>query len=123
MVFRLEFYKSRAGAELALDYIRAQPKRHRAKIGRALQYLEDLGHMARRPRVDYLGGDIYELRVAVEQHQHRLLYFFHERTAIVLTHGIMKQAAEVPSKEIELAMRRKRRFTADPELHTYKENP
>ena len=107
MVFRLEFYKSRAGAEPALDYIRAQPKRHRAKIGRALQYLEDLGHMARRPRVDYLGGDIYELRVAVEQHQHRLLYFFHDRSIIVVTSGLLKNVGKVPQQDIVQARERR----------------
>ena len=103
MVFRLEFYKSRAGAEPALDYIRAQPKRHRAQIGRALQYLEDMGHMARRPRVDYLGGDIYELRVAIDQHQHRLLYFFHGRSVIVVTSGLLKNEGKVPQSVIERA--------------------
>lgn len=73
------------GAEPALDYIRSQIKVHRAKIGRALQYLEDVGHLARRPQVDYLGDQIYELRVAIEQHQHRLLYFFHECSIIIIT--------------------------------------
>jgi len=90
MPFRLEFYRTVAGSEPALEYIRAQVKSHRAKIGRALQYLEDTGHLARRPQVDYLGNDIYELRVAIDQHQHRLLYFFHGRSVIVVTSGLLK---------------------------------
>ena len=109
MVFRLEFYRTHEGSQPALEYIRSQIKGHRAKIGRALQYLEDLGHLARRPQVDYLGTEIYELRVAIEQHQHRLLYFFHGRTLIVITSGILKNEGKVPQSEIERA----RRYRAD----------
>lgn len=57
MVERLEFYRTIRGDEPALDYIRAQAKAHKAKIGFALQCLKDLGHLARRPMVEYLGGD------------------------------------------------------------------
>ena len=109
MPFRLEFYRTVAGSEPALEYIRAQVKSHRAKIGRALQYLEDTGHLARRPQVDYLGNDIYELRVAIDQHQHRLLYFFHGRSVIVVTSGLLKNEGKVPQSVIERA----RKYRAD----------
>ena len=109
MESRLEFYRTLAGFEPALAYVRAQTKLHRTKIGRALQYLEDLGHMARRPQVDYLGGDIYELRIPIEQHQHRLFYFFHGRAIIVVTSGILKNEGKVPESEI----RRARKYRAD----------
>jgi hypothetical protein len=39
----------------------------------------------------------------------------------VLSHGLMKER-EVPPREIELAIRRKSRFEADPEAHTYSED-
>ncbi len=109
MAFRLEFYRSESGDEPALDYIRSQVKAHRAKIGRALQYLEDVGNAARRPQVEYLGNQIYELRIPIEQHQHRLLYFFHGRTLIVVTTGILKNEGKVPQAELERA----RRYRAD----------
>ncbi|OIO06607.1 MAG: hypothetical protein AUJ52_11855 [Elusimicrobia bacterium CG1_02_63_36] len=109
MAFELRFYRTRAGIEPALEYIRAQTKGHRAKIGRALQYLEDLGHLARRPQVDYLGNQIYELRIAIDQHQHRMFYFFHRRSIIVVTSGILKNEGKVPKSEIERA----RKYRAD----------
>ena len=109
MTFRLEFYRTESGEEPALDYVRAQIKAHRAKIGRALQYLEDVGNLARRPQADYLGNQMYELRIAIEQHQHRLLYFFHGRTLIVVTSGILKNEGKVPQAELERA----RRYRAD----------
>lgn len=109
MAFELRFYRTSDGVEPALEYVRAQIKTHRAKIGRALQYLEDLGHLARRPQVDYLGNEIYELRIPIDQHQHRLLYFFHGRSIIVVTSGILKNEGKVPKAEIARA----RRYRAD----------
>jgi hypothetical protein len=49
-----------------------------------------------------------------------MLYFFHGRIAAVLAHGLVKER-EVPAQEIEEAIRRKRKFEANPERHTYKE--
>ncbi len=51
---------------------------------------------------------------------YRMLYFFHGRVAAVLAHGLVKER-EVPPREIEEAIRRKRRFELHPERHTYKE--
>lgn len=107
MGYSLEFYKAPDGEEPALDYVRSRTKAHRAKIGRALRYLEVTGYSARRPQVDYLGGNIYELRVAVEHHQHRLLYFFHGRSIIVVTSGFLKNVGKVPQSEIDKAQARR----------------
>lgn len=49
-----------------------------------------------------------------------MLYFFHGTTAVVLTHGFVKQQAMVPLHEIGLAARRKRAFEANPESHSFK---
>ena len=107
MVYRLEFYRTARGDEPALEYIRAQVKTHKAKIGFALECLTELGHMARRPLVDYLGSDLYELRVPVEGHQHRLLYFFYERTVVVVTSAFLKNEDKVPPEELARAWRRR----------------
>lgn len=107
MVYRLEFYRTARGEEPVLEYIRAQIWTHRATIGRALRSLEELGHTARRPMVDYLGNDLYELRIPVAGHQHRVLYFFHERAAIVLTSAFLKNEDKVPPEELARARRRR----------------
>jgi hypothetical protein len=51
---------------------------------------------------------------------YRVLYFFHGRTAAVVSRGPVKEAA-VPSKEIERAIERKRKFARNPRAHTYEE--
>lgn len=107
MGYRLVFYRTARGDEPALEYIRAQARSHRATIGRALRYLEELGHAARRPMADYLGDDLYELRIPVDGHQHRVLYFFYERTVIVLTSAFLKNEERVPRNELARASRRR----------------
>jgi hypothetical protein len=49
-----------------------------------------------------------------------MLYFFHGRIAAVVSHGLVKEAA-VPSKEIDKAIERKRKFEKNSKAHTYEE--
>lgn len=63
---------------------------------------------------------IYELRVRLRRVNYRVLYFFHEDTAAVVSHGLVKERV-VPPKEIRTALERKDQFVEDPERHTYQE--
>jgi hypothetical protein len=85
----------------------------------AIRLLEDFGHELRRPHADFLCDGIYELRFRLGHVNHRILYFFHGRTAAVLSSGFTKEA-EVPRIEIERASERKRKFLENPEAHTYR---
>jgi hypothetical protein len=49
-----------------------------------------------------------------------MLYFFHGAVAAVLSHGLLKERA-VPPGEIDNAVERRTKFTADPKRHTYQE--
>jgi len=51
---------------------------------------------------------------------YRVLYFFHSGTAVI-SHGTTKEGV-VPPREIDLAVARKQRFTADPGRYTYRED-
>ena len=53
--------------------------------------------------------------------QGAILYFFYGQKAIVLSHGIAKQQAEVPNEDIERAIQRKAVYTANPDRHTHTE--
>ena len=92
-----------------------------AKCRVRLERLAELGYKLRRPEADYLRGDIYELRVKHSGVNYRMLYFFHGRRAVVVSHGFTKQQKRVPEKETKLAIKRKRAFEANPEAHTYSE--
>ena len=86
-----------------------------------LERLRDLGHELRRPEADYLRDGIYELRVRVGSVNYRMLYFFHENIAAVVSHGLTKEK-RVPPKEIDHAVAAKRRFVQDPSRHTHQED-
>ena len=102
-----------------VDWLAALPSVARAKCRVRLDRLEELGHALRRPEAEYLRDGIYELRTKHAGVNYRMLYFFHGRTAAVVSHGIMKQRAEVPPKDIETAVRRKALFEAQPQRHTF----
>jgi phage-related protein len=82
-----------------------------------LERLAQLGHELRRPEADYLRDGIYELRVGLQGINYRMLYFFHGREIVVISHGIVKERA-VPPKEIEYALKNKAAYESDPEKHS-----
>ncbi len=84
-----------------------------------IERLTALGHELRRPEADFLRDGIYELRVSFQSVNYRMLYFFHQRTAVV-SHGLTKEK-EVPEREIELAFRHRSLFEKDPAKYTYEE--
>jgi phage-related protein len=85
-----------------------------------LARLEELGHELRRPEADYLDENIFELRAKHAGVNYRMLYFFHGRTAVVVSHGFSKQQAKVPPREIRAAVERKKRFETNPKAHTFR---
>ena len=114
------FYKDCDGNVPVLEWLDSLPERVQDKCLVKIERLRELGHELRRPEADFLRNGIYELRVGREGKNYRILYFFHGRVAAVLAHGIVK-GREVPTKDIEQALGRKRLFEQNPEEHTYRE--
>ena len=117
------FYREEDGSTPMLDWLDHLPQKARAQCIGKIELLEARGHELRRPHADYLRDGIYELRARRGGVQYRMLYFFHGRAAVVLSHGITKQESAVPPMEIERARRRKQAFEADPSRHTHRETP
>jgi len=107
------------GSAPLLAWLDDLPAKVRDKCIVRIERLAQLGHELRRPEADLLRDGIHELRVRHQGVHYRMLYFFHERRAVV-THGLTKKD-RVPESEIELALRRKAEFTEAPQQHTYKE--
>ncbi len=114
------FYQEAAETVPVLDWLDRLPAKAQDKCRVRIERLRDLGHELHRPEADYLRDGIYELRVGLGGMNYRMLYFFHGRIPAVLAHGLVKER-EVPPREIEEALRRKRKFKLDPRRHTYKE--
>ena len=113
------FFREEDHSTPFLDWFDQLPVRAKVQCRARLQLLADQGHLLRRPAADYLRDDIYELRAKAAGINYRMLYFFHGRVAIVISHGITKQQAIVPPIEIERARQRKRAFKKTPDRHTH----
>ncbi|MFI5398458.1 MAG: type II toxin-antitoxin system RelE/ParE family toxin [Candidatus Binatia bacterium] len=113
------FFRENDGSVPLIDWLAALPSVARAKCRVRLDRLEKLGHELRRPEADCLRDGIYELRTKHAGLNYRMLYFFHGRRAAIVSHGIIKQQAEVPPKDIQRAAHRKKLFEADPQRHTF----
>ena len=115
------FFRDEDGSVPFPDWFGRLPDKAQVQCRARLGLLADQGHELRRPAADYLRDGIYELRAKAGRVQYRMLYFFHGRAAVVISHGIIKSEAGVPPIEIDRARRRKQTFEADPRRHIYKE--
>ena len=115
------FYREEDGTTPMLDWLEHLPRSARVQCIGKIELLRDRGHELRRPHADYLREGIHELRAKSRGINYRMLYFFQGRQAVVVSHGVAKQHAAVPSVEIERARRRKHAFESDPKRHTHKE--
>ena len=120
-VTRVVFYQDDDESVPVLEWLDSLPHKAQDKCFVRISRLAELGHELRRPEADLLRDKIYELRVGLQGINYRILYFFHGRQVAVLAHGIIKER-EVPPKEIDKAIERKRKFELDPEKYTYRED-
>jgi len=114
-------YREDDGTAPLLDWLGSLAVEARDRCIDRLALLGQEGHELRRPHAEYLEGtDLYELRVKFHRINYRMLYFFHGRTAAVVSHGFAKES-RVPPREIKLATARMRKFRADPDRFTFRE--
>nr|MBI3614253.1 type II toxin-antitoxin system RelE/ParE family toxin [Nitrospirota bacterium] len=114
------FYRDSDGRAPVLQWLDGLSAKAQDKCRIKIERLCELGHELRRPEADLLRDGIYELRIGLQGVNYRILYFFHGKIAAVLAHGLIKERV-VPSREIDVALTRKRQFEQDPERHTYEE--
>lgn len=114
------FYKDDTEHCPVLEWLMELPKKVQAKAEVRIERLAELRHHLRRPEAEYLQDDIYELRWRFQSVNYRILYFFHDRNAVVLAHGLTKKRI-VPPHDIELAVQRKDKFKANPKKYTWQE--
>ena len=112
-------YREEDGSVPLRDWLDELEPKAQAKCVACLRRLEDLGHELRRPEADFLRDKIYELRTRHGRVNLRMLYFFHGRRAVVVSHGIVKED-RVQDMEIDLAIERKARFEDAPLKHTFR---
>jgi phage-related protein len=118
---RVVLYRSASGEVPLLDWLDGLVEKARAKCLVRIERLAEFGYELRRPEADYLRDGIHELRAKHDGINYRMLYFFHGREAVVVSHGVMKQRPDIPAQEIDLALKRREAFTKDPVAHSHEE--
>jgi phage-related protein len=113
-------YRDDDGTVPFLEWFDALPRKAQDKCRVNIERLRELGYELRRPEADCLRDGIYELRVRLQRINYRMLYFFYRDIAAVLSHGLVKER-QVPEKEIDRAVANRRKFEANPQLHTHEE--
>ena len=117
---KVVFYREDDGTVPLLNWFDTLPAKLQDKCRARIERLRQFGNELRRPVADFLRDDVYELRVAHLGVNYRMLYFFHGKAATVVSHGLVKER-RVPPKEIDTAIKRKKKFEADPLKHTHEE--
>ena len=102
--YEVEFYTTPSGDCPIDEYLDEMVSKHRAKVEKWIEKLEEYGPNLPRPYADILDGPIRELRIQFGHMKYRILYFIHKKI-VLLTHGIVKKTGPVPSEEIERTKR------------------
>jgi hypothetical protein len=114
------FYQEDAKTVPVLDWLDRFPAKAQDKCRVRIERLRDLGHELRRPETDYLRDGILRAAGWTSRNELPHALFLSRQGCCSSAHGLVKER-EVPPREIEEAIRRKRKFELDPERHTYKE--
>jgi phage-related protein len=112
-------YAEENGESPVLDWLKELNQSNNRALDACIarvKLLAMMGHELRRPHADMLRDGIYELRARVGNVNYRLLYFFHGKDIAVVAHGLTKEA-EVPARDIERAIERRRRYEQEPAKH------
>lgn len=109
-MYTIIYYKTWRGEIPALEFIDTLTVKVQSKIRKQILLLSYEGPKLKRPYADYLRDGIYELRVKFSPNEYRVLYFFYQRTNIILTHGFVKKSDRVPDSGIEKAIKFKLEF-------------
>jgi phage-related protein len=112
------FYADDRGVAPLIRHFDLWPRKVIDKCYVRIERLAFLGSELRRPEADFLREGIYELRVRHLNVNYRILYFFHQNSA-VLFDGLTKEGV-IPVNYFDKALRAKAAFVRDPENHTYK---
>ncbi len=103
-VLDVRFFRTAAGAEPVREWLKALPAIDRRTIGEDIKTVQ-FGWPLGMPLVDHLGGDIWEVRIRLDNRTARVLFAI-EAGAMVLLHGFVKKQQKTPTPDLDLARER-----------------
>lgn len=100
-VLAVRFFSTAAGAEPVREWLKALPAIDRRTIGEDIKTVQ-FGWPLGMPLVDHLGGDLWEVRIRLDNRIARVLFAI-EDGAMVLLHGFVKKQQKTPAPDLGLA--------------------
>jgi phage-related protein len=98
------FFKTLAGGEPVREWLLGLSKEERKAIGSDIAYVQYKWPIG-KPRVDHLGGDIWEIRSTLPNRIARVLFAV-DGKEMVLLHGFIKKTKTTPPNDLRLALAR-----------------
>lgn len=101
-----------------MNGLSAQDRKTIGEDIKAVQFGWPLG----MPFVDHLEGDIWEVRIKLDNRIARMLFVIDKHTMILL-HGFVKKSQKTPKPEIDLAKQRLKHYEVSNEQSTRRKSP
>lgn len=103
-ILSVRFFATDAGSEPVREWLKGLSAQDRKTIGEDIKTVQ-FGWPLGMPLVDHLDGDIWEVRIKLDNRIARVLFVIDKQTMILL-HGFIKKSQKTPKAEIDLAKQR-----------------
>ena len=103
------FFRTDAGNEPVLDWLRELPADDRRIIGEDLRTVQ-IGWPLGMPLCRSLGDGLYEVRSSITGNRITRLVFFQQSERLVIVEGFIKKSRVTPDEVLKLARRRRSDF-------------
>lgn len=103
-ILSVRFFATDARSEPVREWLKGLSAQDRKTIGEDIKTVQ-FGWPLGMPLVDHLEGDIWEVRIKLDNRIARVLFVIDKHTMILL-HGFIKKSQKTPKPEIDLAKQR-----------------
>lgn len=93
------YYEDNRGRKPVKEFINRFDNKTKGKVLARFEFLERHWHEARRPFVDKIDKDLYELRVEFAWNNIRIIYAYMFKDYIVFLHGLQKKSSRIPEND------------------------
>jgi len=103
-ILSVKFFATEAGSEPVREWLKDLSAQDRTPIGEDIKTVQ-FGWPLGMPLVDHIEGDIWEVRIKLDNRIARVLFVIVNKTMILL-HGFIKKDQKTPKPELDLAKQR-----------------
>ena len=109
---KIIYYQDTKGRKYVKEFISSFDEKTQGKILARIEFLGRHWYELRRPIVDKVDKDLYELRVEFAWNNVRIIYAYMFKSYIVLLHGFRKKTDRIPENDKSKARKRMVDFCA-----------